>query len=767
MSQPSAQGIASLYRGNPAPLQQRIQQEQQAKPGLPQDLQKLMALNIVTNEKDAMAKQQAMSQLAQMQGPQGKPPTVMESVQEQARQKMQAQAMQAQRQQQAMQAMAQQAGPGPVPEGTQFAQAQPTAQGIDDLPVEFGLAGGGIVAFQEGKKVPRIQDEVPISEEERERLQQELLMRIIGEEARNPPAPKRPPMEITESDLSSIPGMEPSDLMARALREASGPQPDNRAMLNAAEASAARKNAMADREREKAANRPKYETSYDRMNRKNRGEMTEEERQAQAARDSLISQIPTGGEPTVTGGERVSGSETERNIRNTLSALPGAGASKATTLGRQSLAGLAALFGMDKSNSPATEKASTPAATPEPTPVAKMQEQTYRRVSGDSGARPPAAGLKALAEADARKQQAARPPAPVAQAAAPAAPVAPASSITPPISELQAEAQALNVESMRADPQAAAANKEIMYGSRVGPYDATQRDAMIKQLQEERARHVGPQDSFGRLMEYLGQIAATPRGMSSFEAGAAGARGVRGLEEQRAQKRFDLGSKIIEQEQGKIDGARAYAKELYGVGEKEFDQIVKQKYEAIKSIDTSETEKRKMAQQEALKVLELQQQATLERERMKNNLAVANINQTRENNEQARNQQYLNLSERARKLREAGDTAGADRVQAQANDILTLKGGTGTAGVGAGRNKIMERRQSMTELEKIIKDEGMVYSEADKASAAREYRRLAMLNVQEGEGGGSSAFTVTAGGKTYTFPTQEAANKFKAEAGVK
>jgi len=150
MSQPSVQGIASLFRGNPAPLQQRIQQEQQGKPGLPPDLHELMALNIVTNETDAVAKQQAMDQLAQMQGPQGKPPTVMDSVREPARQKMQAQALQAQQQQQAMQAMAQQAGPGPVPEGTQFAQVQPSAQGIDDLPVEFGLAGGGIVAFQKG-----------------------------------------------------------------------------------------------------------------------------------------------------------------------------------------------------------------------------------------------------------------------------------------------------------------------------------------------------------------------------------------------------------------------------------------------------------------------------------------------------------------------------------------------------------------------------------------------------------------------------------------
>jgi hypothetical protein len=36
-----------------------------------------------------------------------------------------------------------------------------------------------------------------------------------------------------------------------------------------------------------------------------------------------------------------------------------------------------------------------------------------------------------------------------------------------------------------------------------------------------------------------------------------------------------------------------------------------------------------------------------------------------------------------------------------------------------------------------------------------------------GGAGGGNAFTVSVGGKTYTFPTQEAANKFKAEAGVK
>jgi hypothetical protein len=736
MSQPSAQGIASLFRGNPAPLQQRIQQEQQGKPGLPPDLQKLLALNIVTNEKDAMAKQQAMDQLAQMQGPQGKPPTVMESVQEQARQKMEAQAVQAQQQQQGLQALMQQVKSPQVPENTPQPEAQP--QGLDDLPVEFGLAGGGIVAFQNRGSVPRIQDEVPLSDEERARLERELLMRIIGEETRNPPV-RRDPMAITESDIASIPGMEPSDLRARALREATGPEPDNRAMINAAEARAERKNAMMDREREKAANRPKYETSYDRMNRKNRGEMTEEERQAQAAREARISQIPTGGEPTVTGGERVRGSETERNILNTLAAMPGASVTKSTTLGRQSLAGLASMLGMDKANAPERAPERVPSVAGQPAEAPYSNE-------GRTGPRPytpapkPVADLRALAEQQVR-QQAPR-PAPVEQAAPPAAPVAPSANIAPP----QSEADRILNERLMQDPTVAAANKEMMYRSRIGAPDTTQRDAMIKQLQEERARQVGPQDSFGQLMEYLGQIAATPRGLSSFEAGAAGARGVRGLEEQRAQKRFDLGSKIIEQEQGKIDASRQYAKEVYGVGEREYDQIFKAQYDAAKQISSNDMEARKLAQQETLKLMELKQEADLSSQRMQNNLSVANINQTRERNDQDRINKITSLKQQARRL-EATDPKGAAELMAQATDLEMAVGrGSGTAGVGAGRNKIMERRQTMTELEKIIKDEGMVYSEADKAGAAKEYRRLALMNVQEGEGEGGA----TGGGKPIT-----------------
>jgi hypothetical protein len=154
MQQPSAQGIASLYRGNPQPLQQSIQKDQQAKPGLPPDLQKMLALQIVTNETDSVTAQKAMDQLKQMGGQQGKPPTVMASLQQQAEQKLKAQAVQAQQKQQGIQALMQNAPASGVPEGTPEPETQPQAQGIDQLPVEFEGAEGGIVAFQSRGEVP-------------------------------------------------------------------------------------------------------------------------------------------------------------------------------------------------------------------------------------------------------------------------------------------------------------------------------------------------------------------------------------------------------------------------------------------------------------------------------------------------------------------------------------------------------------------------------------------------------------------------------------
>lgn len=151
MPQPSAQGIASLYMGNPAALQQKVQKEQQAKPGLPPDLKNLMALNIVTNEQDAAKRQAAMNALNQMAPDGQEPPTIAQSIQQQAKQKLQAQMLQQQRQQQGLQALAKQSPSMEVPENVPQPETQP--QGIDELPVDMEFAGGGIVGYSNGESV--------------------------------------------------------------------------------------------------------------------------------------------------------------------------------------------------------------------------------------------------------------------------------------------------------------------------------------------------------------------------------------------------------------------------------------------------------------------------------------------------------------------------------------------------------------------------------------------------------------------------------------
>ena len=79
-----------------------------------------------------------------------------------------------------------------------------------------------------------------------------------------------------------------------------------------------------------------------------------------------------------------------------------------------------------------------------------------------------------------------------------------------------------------------------------------------------------------------------------------------------------------------------------------------------------------------------------------------------------------------------------EEADAFLNRIAKIKGG-GNAGVGAGRNANAERRQRMDELKVIINDEGDVFSEEEKAQAAKEYKRLAIQNAKGGDSGGGDA----------------------------
>lgn len=175
------------------------------------------------------------------------------------------------------------------------------------------------------------------------------------------------------------------------------------------------------------------------------------------------------------------------------------------------------------------------------------------------------------------------------------------------------------------DPMAEREAEQARRRKEIGELDTSTHDRMIAELEKRKAQLEGPQDSFGQLMEYLGQIAATPRGMSSFEAGAAGAAGLRKAEKARQLEQFDLSKQALEISQKKIDAVRAFATEQYNVGKARFDQVYKEEFEAAKALVTDEREAAKLAQENTLKRLEIDQRATEARERNATQLQATRI----------------------------------------------------------------------------------------------------------------------------------------------
>jgi len=144
-TQPSVNQIASTYQGNPAPLAQKVDTDKKKNGGIPQDLRQLLALNDITEGRNAMGIQQALQIPTNM-------PTVAQDLQERARQAMQARQMQAVQEQ-----MRKDGRPNVVPMGTPQPPMQP--QGLDSLRTNVGegYADGGIIGF-DGTKTSDVKD---------------------------------------------------------------------------------------------------------------------------------------------------------------------------------------------------------------------------------------------------------------------------------------------------------------------------------------------------------------------------------------------------------------------------------------------------------------------------------------------------------------------------------------------------------------------------------------------------------------------------------
>ena len=186
MLRPTVNQITSAYTGRMPALQEQVEKDKQANNGIPSDLRKMMALQDLMSDDRHMGIDQAL------QGPLN-PPTVSQSLQERAKQILQARMSQAQQNnaiaQQQQQRMVEQGRPGPVPAGVPQPDRQP--EGIDQLTSNVGesYANGGIVAFTNGGSTsssgefagfggptPEQMAAAEVREAERERAKQLLVL---------------------------------------------------------------------------------------------------------------------------------------------------------------------------------------------------------------------------------------------------------------------------------------------------------------------------------------------------------------------------------------------------------------------------------------------------------------------------------------------------------------------------------------------------------------------------------------------------------------
>jgi hypothetical protein len=165
--QTTVNNLKDLFMGNPGALQNRIQKEQQAKPGIPPDLKELLALQQIQEQLQAAQQQQAL------QNPQNQP-TVAQSLQQAAKQALMARQVQAQQMQMAKE------GQMGLPQGLPQPQRQPE-MGLDQIPTNLGeYYGGGIVAFKEGDLVEPTAEEIEAAK--KPYIGVRRPPRIVGEE---------------------------------------------------------------------------------------------------------------------------------------------------------------------------------------------------------------------------------------------------------------------------------------------------------------------------------------------------------------------------------------------------------------------------------------------------------------------------------------------------------------------------------------------------------------------------------------------------------
>jgi hypothetical protein len=326
------------------------------------------------------------------------------------------------------------------------------------------------------------------------------------------------------------------------------------------------------------------------------------------------------------------------------------------------------------------------------------------------------------------------------------------------------------MQAMMADP--AARRKEAEGRRNAIQRDTSSHDRLVAEYQAEKERLNAPKEGYAAFMDYVSKIAQAPRGMGSLSAGAYGAQKVNEEQEARAAKRHDLTKQMLDVSQKKADIGYQQKMDVFGAGESAEAAAIKARYEAAINREANTMEKQKLAQQMDLELQKLQQAKELAGDE----LAVRKQQVAAMNKPDAFQQIYSELqrlnptASKAELLQQATVYAGINRTESV--DVQMLKQvNDETKQLDAAEEKLKFLKMTDPDQYKLAK------GELDKRRLNNEEMRKQLASRMTGQGlpalagqnapetGGS--YTVSAGGKTYSFPNAEAAAQFKRDAGVK
>jgi hypothetical protein len=293
--------------------------------------------------------------------------------------------------------------------------------------------------------------------------------------------------------------------------------------------------------------------------------------------------------------------------------------------------------------------------------------------------------------------------------------------------------------------------------------DTSAHDRLMAEYESEKNRLKPPEQGLDSFMELLSKIAVAPKGMGSLHAGAYGVQKAKEEQEAKDLRRHELTKQMLDVSQKKADLGYQQKMDVFTAGESAEAAAIKDKYAAAINRSTNQMERDKLAQQMEM---ELQK------------LAVHKQQVAAMNKPPAFQQIYTELqklqpnADKSELFKQAVSMAGLSSKQDSAEAQMLDKLNDAIKQYDAAEAKL--NFVKLTDPKQYAIDKGALDKKRDETEKLRSqiYARiggqgLPDLAIRPNALPTDGGYTVSAGGKTYSFPTAEAAEKFKQDAGVK